>query len=290
MTIFSPFTKLKNIFSCLMKKYHTRISLYFICVVLLCAIFGPIISSHGYREMNIPLMNRFWDRETLMRGYLLGTDGFGRDLFVRWCYGARISLLIALFAILIEATLGSIYGGVSGYAGGKIDFIMMKTLEVFSGVPNLLYLAFLVVLIGPGVKTIVISMAVNRWMTMATIVRSEVMKIKEKEYVQASYLLGGGVGWVLLIHLLPNIFGQILVRLIAVIPSAIFYEAFLSFMGIGIRPPFPSWGQMLVEGFKSINTFPHIFIISSLSVSLTVLSLNTIGDELKNLFNSRIGD
>jgi len=197
------------------------------------------------------------------------------------CYGGRVSLFIALISTLIEGIFGPIYGGVAGYIGGTVDFIMMKIIEMVSGIPSLLYSILLVVILGPGVKTIIISMAISRWMTMALVVRSEVRKIKQKEFVQASELLGAKTPWILFKHLLPNSMNQILVRLVSSIPAAIFYEAFLSFIGIGIRPPFPSWGQMLFEGFGESSTTPHLFIIPAATVSLTVLSFNILGNRMK---------
>lgn len=275
-------------FKRLKKNKVSLASLYFLIGLSILSIVVPIISPHSYRDMNMNFQYRFLDWESLKAGYYLGTDDFGRDLLVRIAQGGRISLLIALAAVFIEGVMGVLYGSIAGYFGGKVDFFMIRIIEMISAVPNLLYIILLMIIMGPSIYTIILAMGISRWMIMAMIVRSEVIRIKNKEFVMASKSLGAGPFWILVKHLIPNAIGQIIVRLTFGIPVAIFYEAFLSFMGIGVPLPMASWGRMVSEGFRQLHLAPHLFIVPALFISLTILAFNLIGDALRDALDPKL--
>lgn len=275
-------------FNRLKKNRVSLISLYFLIALSVLSIVVPIISTHSYRDMNMDFQYRFLDWESIKAGYYLGTDDFGRDLLVRIAQGGRISLLIAIAAVFIEGIMGVLYGSIAGYFGGKVDFFMIRIIEMISAVPNLLYIILLMIIMGPSIYTIILAMGISRWMIMAMIVRSEVIRIKNQEFVMASKSLGAGPFWILVKHLIPNAIGQIIVRLTFGIPVAIFYEAFLSFMGIGVPLPMASWGRMVSEGFRQLHLAPHLFIVPALFISLTILAFNLIGDALRDALDPKL--
>lgn len=275
-------------FKRLRKNRVANISFYFLVTLTFLSIFLPFVSKYDYKEMNLDFQYNFWNWESLKRGFFLGTDEFGRDILTRICYGGRISLLIAFTTVVIDGVLGVLYGAIAGYFGGKIDTIMLRIMEIIAGIPNLIYVILLMVLMGPSILSIIIAMSISRWMTMAIIVRGEVIKMKEQEFVLASRTLGASAFWILFKHILPNILGQIIVRLTFGIPVAIFYEAFLSFMGIGVPLPQASWGRMVSEGFRQVHIAPHVFIIPSVFISLTILAFNLLGDVLRDVLDPKL--
>ena len=267
-----------------------KVNMFFftlLIVMIFFAIFGPYLNEYDYREMNPEFQFRF-GMEAVKSKYYFGTDEFGRDVFTRMWQGGRISLSIALVVVILEGIIGTIYGGVAGYFGGKIDFIMMRIVEIFMAVPSMIYIILLMVVLGPGIHTIIIAMGFTRWMIMAMIVRGEVLKLKEQEYVMASLVLGGSPFWIILKHLIPNAMGQIIVRLTMDIPTAIFTEAFLSFIGIGVPAPMASWGSLANDGYNLLARGPHLFVIPALFISLTTLSFNVVGDGLRDALDPKL--
>ena len=264
------------------------VSLSFLIFMIIMAIIGPYFNHFNFREMNTDMQFKFWDAESLKMGHYFGTDNFGRDFFTRIWKGARVSLTIALIVVTIEGIIGTIYGGIAGYFGGKIDFYMMRFVEIMMSVPSMIYIILLMVIMGAGVKTIIIAMAATRWLYMAMIVRGEVLKLKEQEYVMASIALGANPLWVITKHLLPNAMGQITVRLTLDIPAVIFTEAFLSFIGIGVPAPIASWGSLSNAGYKLMNSGAHLFIIPGILISLTTLAFNILGDGLRDALDPKM--
>lgn len=223
------------------------------------------------------------DKTVRNKTYLLGTDSLGRDLFARVLSGARISLLIALASTLLNSLIGIFYGGIAGYKGGMTDNIMMRIVDVISTVPTTLVVIMLMVVIGPGVKTIIIAMGFSNWCTMSRIVRGQVLSMKNQEFVMAAITANASHFRILTKHLLPNISGSIIVCMTMMIPNAIFSESFLSFIGLGVSAPSASWGTLVNDGLSSFRAFPYQIIIPSVAICITILSLNFIGNALQSV-------
>lgn len=270
------------------KKNKVTVFFFFVIVALtILSIVGPYLNKYTYREQNLDLAFRF-GKDVFSRGYYFGTDDFGRDLFTRIWEGGRVSLMIALVVVALEGIIGTLYGGIAGFFGGKVDLIMMRIVEIFMAIPTLIYIILLMVVMGPGVLTIIIAMGATRWMPMALIVRGEVLRLKEQEYVMAAINLGASPIWIITKHLIPNSMGQIIVRLTMDIPAAIFTEAFLSFIGIGVPAPLASWGSLANDGYKLLSRGAHLFIVPAIFISLTTLSFNMVGDGLRDALDPRL--
>ena len=261
---------------------------FWIIVVLvgLCLI-GPYFNTYSFREMNY-LLSRSWDWNVITQGHYFGTDEFGRDVFTRIWEGGRVSLMIAVTVVVVEGIIGTIYGGLAGYLGGKTDLVMMRIVEILMSIPSIIYIILLMVVMGPGILTIIIAMGISRWLPMALIVRGEVLKIKQNEFVMASQALGAGTFRVLFRHLLPNALGVIIVRLTLDIPSAIFSEAFLSFIGIGVPAPHCSWGSLASDGYVQLYTAAYLFFIPAILISISTLTFNVIGDGLRDALDPKL--
>lgn len=220
--------------------------------------------------------------------YLFGSDGLGRDLLVRVVYGARISLLIALVATLVQFFIGVLYGSIAGYAGGRVDNIMMRIVDIIATIPLLLYVILLMVVLEPGLTTIMIALGTVYWVRMARIVRGEVLSLKEQEFVLAARTLGASTWRILGRHLVPNAMGPIIVSLAMMIPAAIFTEAFLSFIGLGVSAPAASWGTLANSAVKTLRSYPYQLFWPSLAISLTVLAFNFVGDGLRDALDPKL--
>jgi len=203
-------------------------------------------------------------------------------------YGARISLLIALVATLVNFFIGVIYGGIAGFAGGRVDNLMMRVVDVIATVPLLLYVILLMVIFEPGLKTIMIAIGTVYWVNMARIVRGQILAIKEQEFVLAARTLGASSSRILFRHLIPNTMGPIIVALAMMIPSAIFTEAFLSFIGLGVSAPMASWGTLANDAVSGLRTYPYQLFYPALFISVTVLAFNFLGDGLRDALDPRL--
>ncbi|MCY9670318.1 ABC transporter permease [Paenibacillus alginolyticus] len=257
--------------------------LIIVVLMSLLAIFGPILTDHSYSKQVLLDAN-----QKPSGAHWFGTDELGRDVYARILYGARISLFIGLMAALIDFVIGIIYGGIAGYFGGRIDNVMMRFVDLLYGIPYLLVVILLMVVMGPGLLTIIVALSATGWIGMARIVRGQVLSLKSSEYVLAARTLGGGAGYIIRKHLLPNAIGVIIVQVTFSVPSAIFAEAFLSFLGLGIQPPLASWGVMANDGLSTILSgqwwrlfYPAFFI------SITMLAFNLVGDGLQDAFNPK---
>lgn len=220
--------------------------------------------------------------------YFFGTDSLGRDMLARLIYGARISLLIAFVATAVQFFIGVLYGGISGYIGGSVDNIMMRIVDIIATVPLLLYVILLMVVIGSGLKTIMIALGSVYWVSMARIVRGQVLSIKEQEYVLAARTIGASTWRIMVRHLIPNALGPIIVSLAMMIPNAIFTEAFLSFIGLGVNAPMASWGTLANDAVPGLRSYAYQLILPSIFISLTVLAFNFLGDGLRDALDPRL--
>lgn len=257
--------------------------LFLIVCIFLMAIFGPLLSSYAYDEQDFLISNEFpsW-------AHPFGTDMFGRDMFVRVMYGARISLAVGLMASLINLTIGVIYGSISGFVGGRTDDVMMRIVDTIRSVPTMIYVILLMVVVGPGLKSIFITLGINYWTNMARIVRAEVMRVKNEEFVLAARVIGASPARMLLRHLIPNAMGPILVTLTFCIPQAIFAEAFLSFVGLGVSAPMASWGVLSSDAMNALMVYPYQLFFPAMAISLTILAFNFFGDGLRDALDPRL--
>jgi len=268
----------------LLKNKLAMSGMIFLILIILLAIFGPMISPHteskqSLLQQNLPPSGKFW----------FGTDELGRDVFTRTCYGARISLFVGFVAAFLDFIIGVTYGGIAGYKGGKIDNLMMRFVEILYGLPYLLVVILVMVVIGPGLTTIVLALSITGWVGMARIVRGQVLQIKNYEFVLASKTFGTSTSRIIRKNLLPNTMGPIIVQMTLTIPSAIFAEAFLSFIGLGIQAPHASWGVMASDALSTILSgywwrlfFPTLFI------SLTMFAFNVLGDGLQDALDPKL--
>ena len=269
-----------------------KLALTFLGITLIfifLAIFGQSLTKFSYRDQD--LSAKFLSpAKGLGKGHYLGTDNLGRDLFARLSQGIRISMELSLITAAICVVFGTIYGAVSAYFGGIIDTIMTRIVEILLIIPSMIYIILLMVVMGNSVKTIIIAMSLTRWLNYSLLVRGEVLKIKENEFVLASKSLGGNFFWITIKHLIPNTLSVIIIRLTTDIPNIIFTEAFLSFIGLGVPIPQASLGNLVFDGFVNMTSYPYLFVIPSVVISLITLAFNIVGDALNDALNPKLRD
>ncbi|MBE3569383.1 MAG: ABC transporter permease [Bacillales bacterium] len=288
------------------------VGLILIILISVMAIIGPSMSGHTYKEQNvahaklppkIPVLEKIswlpfdgkdqdgfdmYKAKNVKEYYWFGTDELGRDLWTRTWYGTRISIYIGILAAAIDLLIGILYGGISGFYGGKVDDIMQRITEVLMGIPQLIIVILFILVIQPGIMSITLAMVITGWVNMARIVRGQILKLKNQEFVLASRTLGASNARLIGKHLIPNIVGQIIITTMFTVPNAIFTEAFLSFIGLGIRPPEASLGSLVNDGFKSLQTNPYMLIIPSVIISLLILSFNLLADGLRDALDPKM--
>ena len=220
--------------------------------------------------------------------YWFGSDNFGRDIWTRTWSGARVSLIIAVAAAIIDMVIGMSYGLISGYFGGKVDMVMQRILEVANGIPRLVIVTLLLLVLQPGMVTIIFALMLTEWVGMSRIARAEMLKLKEQEFVLASRTLGAGSFFIIFREVLPNIIGPIITQVMFSIPTAIFTEAFLSFVGLGIPVPQCSLGSLISEGFNSFTTHPYQIIPPIVVMALLMLSFNLVADGLREALDPKM--
>lgn len=217
-----------------------------------------------------------------------GTDQLGRDVLVRQLYGARISLMVAAAAVLTNFVIGVIYGGISGLLGGRVDAVMMRFVEIVATIPLTLYVILMMVVLQSGLLSVVLAIGTVYWVDMARVVRGQILTLKSQDYVAAARTMGASTSRILFKHLLPNAFGPILVTLTMLIPSAIFIESFMSFIGLGVTPPQASWGTLTSEAVETLRAYPHQLFFPAVAISLTMLAFNFLGDGLRDALDPRL--
>lgn len=257
--------------------------LLIILIILFMAIAGPYFSRYSYDAQDFMESN-----EPPSLNHFFGTDMFGRDIFVRVLYGARISLAVGFMASFISLFIGVIYGGISGFSGGKIDNVMMRIVDVIYSVPVMIYVILLMVVVGPGLKSIFITLGISYWAPMARIVRAEIMRLRNEEFVLAARITGASDSRILFRHLIPNAMGPVLVTLTFSIPGAIFTEAFLSFVGLGVSAPMASWGVLSSDAAGSLAIYPWQLFFPAAAISITILAFNFLGDGLRDALDPRL--
>jgi oligopeptide transport system permease protein len=267
----------------LKKNRLAMVGLVVLILLTILAIIGPFVQPYSYQEQDLAARNQPPNAQ-----HWFGTDDFGRDQWVRIWWGTRISLFIGIVAALLDFTIGVLYGGISAYFGGRVDDIMQRFIEIIYGIPYLILIILLIMVIGPGVFTIILALATTGWVGMARLVRGQILSLKEQEYVLAARTLGASPARIILRHLIPNALGVIIVNATFTVPAAIFAEAFLSFIGLGIKVPLASLGSLLNDGVGSMRNFPWRLIFPSIVFSLIMLSFNLLGDGLRDALDPRL--
>lgn len=258
-------------------------SLLLIIVFAIMAFVGPLMTPGNYYSND--LMNG--DKGPSIQHWF-GTDGLGRDLWERVWAGAQVSLFIGVATAFINGIVGTLIGGTSGFFGGRLDMFIMRTIDVLIALPYLIFVLLIMLYLGTGLMAIIIALAITGWLGLARLVRGQVLALKEQEFVLAARSLGASSSRLILRHLIPNTLGVIIVSLTFAIPSAIFAEAFLSFIGLGIQAPQTSWGQLSNLGIAAMQSYPYQLIIPSIFISLTMLSLQLLGDGLRDALDPRL--
>ncbi|MDR1794221.1 MAG: ABC transporter permease [Erysipelotrichaceae bacterium] len=289
------------------KNKGALVGLIIILIILFWAIIGPMISGYRYDLVHkgwnnlppkMPALSFLFDgtergvdiyaKIGVEQNFWFGTDELGRDLFTRVWEGTRVSFIIAFVAVIIDMLFGVTYGMISGYFGGVVDMVMQRILEIINGIPNLVVVTLFVLVFKPGMLTIILSLMITGWINMSRVVRSQVLKYKEQEFVLAAKVLGANGFMILLKEVLPNILGQMIVMTMFSIPNAIFYEAFLAFVGLGLREPFASLGSLINKGYNSMLTHMHLLLFPVIVLALLMLCFNLIADGLRDAFDPKM--
>ncbi len=259
------------------------ISAIIILTMLIMSIIGTKMTPYEFDAMDLTNIDQLPNSE-----HWFGTDELGRDLWARLWRGTFISLMIGLIAATLDCVIGVFIGGISGYYGGKVDMFIMRFIDVLGSIPDMIFIMLIMVVFGSGVFPIIVSFAITGWMGMARLVRGQILQLKEQEFVLAAKTLGASPSRILLKHLIPNTLGVIIVNLTMRIPSAIFTEAFLSFIGLGVQSPESSWGQLASRGASVIQSHPFQLIIPATFICITMLAFNLLGDGLRDALDPRM--
>ena len=275
---------LSDAFKRLIKNKASLSGLVILTVITLLSIFGPYFLKFDFYETD---WNSIYLPPDFESGHYFGTDGNGRDLLVRILYGGRLSLTIGIIATLVSVLIGVTYGTISGFFGGKLDIIMMRIVEILYAMPYLIFVIILMVIFGRNIYLLFLAIGAVEWLTMARIVRGQTISIKEKEFIEASRSLGQSSTFIILKHIIPNLAGTIIVYITLMVPSVIILESFLSFLGLGVQEPLTSWGVLISEGSRDMETAWWLLIFPGLFMVLTLASLNFIGDGLRDALDPK---
>lgn len=248
---------------------------------LLCVV-GPWFSPYGYEQTNLD--NTFSPPSA---DHWLGTDQLGRDLLTRLMFGGRISLMVGLVATFVALTIGVVYGATAGFFGGKLDRVMMRIVDILYALPFTIFVILLMVFFGRNIVLLFVAIGAVEWLTMARIVRGQIMSLKRMEFIEAARSLGLGTPRIIFRHMIPNILGPIIVYTTLTIPGVMLLEAFLSFLGLGVQPPMSSWGVLIKDGAERMEEYPWLLIFPGTVFSLTLFSLNFLGDGLRDALDVR---
>ncbi|MTI46401.1 oligopeptide ABC transporter permease [Sporosalibacterium faouarense] len=286
------------------------IGLILIVIIVIMAFVGPTMNKHTYKSLETEHLNlppRIQGIENLgvfdgeINGvnvyqekglddvyYWFGTDSLGRDIWTRVWVGTQVSIYIALLAVVIDMFIGMGYGLISGYLGGKVDVFMQRFIEILSGIPNLVVVTLFVMILNPGILSISLALVITGWIGMSRVVRSQVLRLKELDFILASRTLGASTSQIIIKDLFPNIFGQVIIMSMFSIPKSIFYESFLAFIGLGLQPPMASLGVLINDGYKSILVYPHMIISPVIVLAILMLSFNLLADGLRDALDPKM--
>ena len=275
---------LSDAFTRLLRNKASLISLIILSSIALLSIFGPFFLKYDFYETD---WNSIYLPPDFSSGHYFGTDGNGRDLLVRILYGGRLSLTIGVIATLVSVLIGVTYGTVAGFFGGRLDTIMMRIVEILYAMPYLIFVIILMVIFGRNIYLLFLAIGAVEWLTMARIVRGQTISIKEKEFIEASRSLGQSSIFIILKHIIPNLAGTVIVYITLMVPSVIILESFLSFLGLGVQEPLTSWGVLISEGSRDMETAWWLLIFPGIFMVLTLASLNFIGDGIRDALDPK---
>ncbi len=312
-------TFMSDVYSRFRKNKGALLSSILIALIILLSIVGPYFNEDRYDTLEIeraslipkvPVLenlgilngkysefdygtNSYVEKDAyaernISRYYVFGTDVMGRDLWTRTWVGTRISLYMAFLAMVIDIVIGMAYGLISGYFGGKVDIVMQRFIEILNGIPNLVIVTLLVLVMNPGIMSITAALVIKGWIGMSRVVRAQVLKLKEQEFILASTTLGTSKKDIILKEILPNIFGQVIIMSMFSIPNAIFMESFLAFIGLGLQAPMASLGVLINDGFKSFLVHPYMVTIPTVVLAILMLSFNIMADGLRDAFDPKM--
>ena len=259
-------------------------SIYILFIVTL-ALITPLIAPYDYAYQDLNLGPSGPSAE-----HWLGTDTLGRDLLTRMMYGSRVSLMVGFLATMVALSIGVLWGTIAGFVGGKVDTIMMRIVDVLYGIPFIIFVILLMVIFGRNLILLFMAIGAVEWLTMARIVRSQVMSLSKQEFILAAEAMGVSKAGIIYKHLIPNAIGPVIVYATLTVPQIMLLEAFLSFLGLGVQAPLSSWGLLIRDGAVSMEEYWWLLIFPSLAFSLTLFSLNFIGDGLRDALDPRTSD
>ena len=256
--------------------------LFILLTLILVSLLTPIIAPYGYEEQNLALC-----ATAPSSTHLLGTDIFGRDMLTRIMYGGRVSLMVGFVATSVALVIGITWGAIAGFFGGRLDAIMMRIVDALYALPFMIFIILLMVVFGRNIYLLFLAIGAVEWLTMARIVRSQVMSIRNQEFIEAAYSIGLSRWLIIKKHIIPNTIGPVIVYTTLTIPSVMLLEAFLSFLGLGIQPPQSSWGLLINYGVETMEEYPWLLIFPGIALSLTLFALNFLGDGLRDALDPR---
>lgn len=266
----------------LRKNRMAMLSLYFLMILILISIFAPWLAPYSYEEQNLSL-----GASAPSVQHWLGTDILGRDQLTRIMYGSQISLAVGFIATFVALTIGVLWGAIAGFVGGRVDTLMMRAVDALYALPFTIFIILLTVVFGNSLLLLFLAIGAVEWLTMARIVRGQVLMIKKQEFVDAAISMGLSPWRIIYRHLIPNVIGPVIVYTTLTIPSVILLESFLSFLGLGIQPPASSWGSLISSGVETMEEYPWLLIFPGVVLTLTLFSLNFLGDGLRDALDPK---
>lgn len=261
-------------------------SLFILGAIVFLAIFAPFLSPHAYDAVSFQCQ-AILQPPSLAGFHLFGTDGAGRDLFVRTLYGARVSLTVGLTATAVALTIGILYGAIAGFVGGVVDTVMMRIVDVLYALPFLFFVIILMVVFGRNFILLFLAIGAVEWLTMARIVRGQTLSLKNQEFIEAAEAVGVTRLGIILRHVIPNVVGPVIVYVTLTIPAVILAESFLSFLGLGIQEPLTSWGVLIAEGKDELETSPWMLLFPAIFMAVTLFCFNFLGDGLRDALDPK---
>ncbi|MFP6833504.1 MAG: ABC transporter permease [Porticoccaceae bacterium] len=250
--------------------------------LIIISLLTPWIAPYSYEEQNLML-----GATAPSAAHWLGTDIFGRDMLTRIMYGGRVSLMVGFIATAVALVIGILWGAVAGFVGGRLDAVMMRIVDIMYALPFMIFIVLLMVVFGRNILLLFVAIGAVEWLTMARIVRGQVMTLRKQEFVEAAYSMGLSKWAIIRRHIIPNTLGPVIVYTTLTIPSVMLLEAFLSFLGLGIQPPQSSWGLLINYGVETMEEYPWLLIFPGITLSLTLFALNFLGDGLRDALDPR---
>lgn len=266
----------------LSKNYLAVFGLAVLIFLCLISLLTPWIAPYGYEQQNLMLGATPPSVE-----HWLGTDIFGRDMLTRIMYGGRVSLMVGFIATAVALVIGILWGAIAGFVGGRLDAVMMRIVDIMYALPFMIFIVLLMVVFGRNILLLFVAIGAVEWLTMARIVRGQVMALRKQEFVEAAHSMGLSQWTIIRRHIIPNTLGPVIVYTTLTIPSVMLLEAFLSFLGLGIQPPESSWGLLINYGVETMEEYPWLLIYPGITLSLTLFALNFLGDGLRDALDPR---